>query len=133
MGPRLGRVEYRDHASGENGRGLRRFNGATLRTRGILRQPGKIACRRPGFNGATLRTRGIRYTAAEYGETGAASMGPRLGRVEYACVGFFVCRCGPGASMGPRLGRVEYASGLFDKANSGDGFNGATLRTRGIP
>ncbi len=60
-----------------------------------------------------------------------ASMGPRLGRVEY-----LVCDDKlPGsqfvASMGPRLGRVEYTAAL-----TGDSevisFNGATLRTRGI-
>ena len=40
-----------------------------------------------GFNGATLRTRGIRSIrpASESG-TSRASMGPRLGRVEYSPV-----------------------------------------------
>ncbi len=36
------------------------------------------------------------------------------------------------ASMGPRLGRVEYLTGLPMPTTSLAGFNGATLRTRGI-
>ncbi len=41
-----------------------------------------------------------------------ASMGPRLGRVEYDVLADVVIYyCGQ-ASMGPRLGRVEYGTGM---------------------
>ena len=85
------------------------------------------------FNGATLRTRGIRSPWPRMVTSGRrASMGPRLGRVEYAGAGtvtlttltsfngatlrtrgirqwvITVGRKGNHASMGPRLGRVEY-------------------------
>ncbi len=59
-------------------------------------------------------------------------MGPRLGRVEYDGSVFDL----PGlfrASMGPRLGRVEYKLPTGDPMSSASRFNGATLRTRGIP
>ena len=58
-------------------------------------------------------------------------MGPRLGRVEYLrdlmeLADFNV------ASMGPRLGRVEYNRVVLKWESLEIGFNGATLRTRGI-
>ncbi len=59
-------------------------------------------------------------------------MGPRLGRVEY-----FGGRDDESvrerASMGPRLGRVEYGRFVHGGVCLCCGFNGATLRTRGIP
>ncbi len=82
MGPRLGRVEYNSWRGVGIGR-FRCFNGATLRTRGILLcrhladghlfasmgprlgrveyggKPAIDPARVLGFNGATLRTRGI--------------------------------------------------------------------------
>ncbi len=107
------------------------------------------------FNGATLRTRGIRVKAVAGIVGRIASMGPRLGRVEYGRG--FVEFTGPTirfngatlrtrgilhpsrvathptkASMGPRFGRVEYGSGFENADDANDGFNGATLRTRGI-
>ncbi len=35
--------------------------------------------------------------------------------------------------MGPRLGRVEYSVGWVATREACNSFNGATLRTRGIP
>ena len=61
-----------------------------------------------------------------------ASMGPRLGRVEYIRLRgrkFLT----PSASMGPRLGRVEYQRVEIVIPIDPQRFNGATLRTRGIP
>ena len=107
MGPRLGRVEYNitiprgDTGSpGFNGATLRTrgihgvrvvrrdladcFNGATLRTRGIRRRLGWTRSPKRRFNGATLRTRGIRFgEQSPHSARRPASMGPRLGRVEY--------------------------------------------------
>ncbi len=60
------------------------------------------------FNGATLRTRGIRFRSIRLVlPKGPASMGPRLGRVEYVYTASDDLAVS-GASMGPRLGRVEY-------------------------
>ncbi len=116
MGPRLGRVEY-PPTPGIASTGTDRFNGATLRTRGIQNicdgimefdaasmgpRLGRVEyggtaenARRHdrSFNGATLRTRGIpgaETASVEYNRRrprnprpAEASMGPRLGRVEY--------------------------------------------------
>ena len=69
MGPRLGRVEY--------------LAGAFHRNRAVKR-----------FNGATLRTRGIQTIVDDIHFVDLASMGPRLGRVEYFCGVFRRDRCG---------------------------------------
>ena len=82
MGPRLGRVEYE------------------------TRLPRPHFCPHR-FNGATLRTRGIRLKVEEESNGKLASMGPRLGRVEYPR-GLRHQDWQSYASMGPRLGRVEY-------------------------
>ncbi len=58
-------------------------------------------------------------------------MGPRLGRVEYVKQRQLPLYRGR-ASMGPRLGRVEYGVVSRGSDLKLDGFNGATLRTRGI-
>ncbi len=107
MGPRLGRVEYwlaQPHPQ----KPPQSFNGATLRTRGIqfMRPDARRICIR--FNGATLRTRGIRIVTFKSPLVELASMGPRLGRVEYIDPYIYEV-CDRTASMGPRLGRVEYA------------------------
>ncbi len=107
MGPRLGRVEYvANMACGVLARSG--FNGATLRTRGIriltILRGSNNGYR---FNGATLRTRGIRDRVFYDRGNHRASMGPRLGRVEYD-EGSGRHRNQRRASMGPRLGRVEY-------------------------
>ncbi len=82
---------------------------------------------------------GPRLGRVEYGAVVAAifplyraSMGPRLGRVEYASF-FSPCASLTVASMGPRLGRVEYEVTLICVQDGIERFNGATLRTRGIP
>ncbi len=90
MGPRLGRVEYHQVGNRNVMTSTPRFNGATLRTRGIL---------------------GFAITAALTGDS--ASMGPRLGRVEYQRLAE-VADPDRVASMGPRLGRVEYLLLLGD-------------------
>ncbi len=130
MGPRLGRVEYEGlplfaksveesfngatlrtrgiHTVSHRGTApMRGFNGATLRTRGILRTRRFHCDKALGFNGATLRTRGIQGHSDEDFNRREASMGPRLGRVEY--------------KNWPRCFRLSLPR-----------FNGATLRTRGI-
>ena len=68
----------------------------------------------------------------ELAEFNVASMGPRLGRVEYR-PGYTAGQIAQRASMGPRLGRVEYGSCVRCLIASCCCFNGATLRTRGIP
>ncbi len=70
---------------------------------------------RDGFNGATLRTRGILKRGEHFGKVAMASMGPRLGHVEYGPQFYRIYTLQP-ASMGPRLGRVEY----FDVRKSSD-------------
>ena len=154
MGPRLGRVEYGGWLSVCSS--WPRFNGATLRTRGI--RTGLLAASmvQSCFNGATLRTRGIRYSAgmldnngnsfngATLRTRGIPGRGDRLIRVFYSFNGatlrtrgilrldwFFSPRFQT-ASMGPRLGRVEYVSADITAAEFIPRFNGATLRTRGI-
>ena len=58
MGPRLGRVEYQQGII-EKQLAIIRFNGATLRTRGIRLWKCRTCSAGSSFNGATLRTRGI--------------------------------------------------------------------------
>ncbi len=87
MGPRLGRVEYLG-GDGLEAATMSRFNGATLRTRGILVVSGTTSQTYQRFNGATLRTRGIQVWPDHLAGVVDASMGPRLGRVEY----FATCR-----------------------------------------
>ena len=67
----------------------------------------------------------------ELAEFNVASMGPRLGRVEYR-PGYTAGQIAQRASMGPRLGRVEYNRVVLKWESLEIGFNGATLRTRGI-
>ncbi len=81
---------------------------------------------------------GPRLGRVEYGVVAArfhpqenASMGPRLGRVEYGWLDGISDDL-ERASMGPRLGRVEYLMSSSITAARNHGFNGATLRTRGI-
>ncbi len=85
MGPRLGRVEYLSCPQEDESLRGNRFNGATLRTRGI--RTVAAGCNWPyemRFNGATLRTRGIPSRTLDGRlKQDLASMGPRLGRVEY--------------------------------------------------
>ena len=115
-----------------------RFNGATLRTRGIQYFPclgmsyrgkasmgprlGRVEYNftpmlalglMAGFNGATLRTRGIPNFSGKRDAKKRASMGPRLGRVEYAPRRRYGKPKRKRASMGPRLGRVEYGRDLY--------------------
>ena len=83
MGPRLGRVEYIATDSGRfpgiqcasMGPRLGRVEYPITSASGLL-----ITNR---FNGATLRTRGIHQIAEILATGWFASMGPRLGRVEY--------------------------------------------------
>ncbi len=84
MGPRLGRVEYW-HVGQSTVTASASFNGATLRTRGIRAELARRIVSDDRFNGATLRTRGIPKYPVLIHEPTNASMGPRLGRVEYRC------------------------------------------------
>ncbi len=111
MGPRLGRVEYLFAANAAVDSWVG-FNGATLRTRGILNYTNSTPILLIASMGPRLGR--VEYgggTASQRADT-AASMGPRLGRVEYDYSiddRLFL----DAASMGPRLGRVEYLCGLL--------------------
>ncbi len=70
MGPRLGRVEYKNVDEDAN-RDVQSFNGATLRTRGILLTDTSPCLIHPRFNGATLRTRRIRELNERYEQRNA--------------------------------------------------------------
>ncbi len=131
MGPRLGRVEYTVTRADQR-KSPAGFNGATLRTRGIRRAWVVTPISPNSFNGATLRTRGIRIGLANKRHDTIASMGPRLGRVEYwravathadTMLGF------NGATL--RTRGIQKAP-ADSRPYPSDGFNGATLRTRGI-
>ena len=131
MGPRLGRVEYGTAYSGSPGDQIG-FNGATLRTRGILTDRSEDTRNKSSFNGATLRTRGIRYSAGMLDNNGNSFNGATLRTRGILRLDWFLSPRFQTASMGPRLGRVEYVSADITAAEFIPRFNGATLRTRGI-
>ncbi len=85
MGPRLGRVEYNRTRTDTSDDDANASMGPRLGRVEYRGQTAKRVESHTSFNGATLRTRGILLPGHRHVGGGHASMGPRLGRVEYAC------------------------------------------------